>query len=275
MINAISVDVEDYFQVSAFEKYIKREDWGNIPSRVEQNTIRILELFNEYNVKGTFFILGWIAQRNHNLIRRIVDNGHEIACHGFSHIRVNQQKPKDFKEDVYRSKSIIEDICGVELKGYRAASYSIDSSNLWALEILDDLGFLYSSSIYPIKHDIYGMPEAPRFVYKPTNTNYLIEIPISTVEIFNKRIPCGGGGFFRLYPYKVTNWAINRVNKIDAQSCIFYFHPWEIDRDQPRQKGLDFKTQFRHYINISYMENKLMKLMKDFKWTTIEDVFLK
>ena len=274
MKNAISVDVEDFFQVSAFEKYINRSEWDKIPSRVEKNTYRILEILSYYNIKATFFILGWIAERYPLLVRTISSHGHEIACHGYSHIKAYLQEPDEFRDDVFSAKSIIEDIAGVRMRGYRAASYSIGSRNLWALEILDDLGFDYSSSIYPIKHDIYGMPNAPRFAFKPENTNQLIEIPVSTISIFGKRFPCGGGGFFRLYPYEFSKWAINKVNNEEGQPCIFYFHPWEIDPDQPRQLGLDSRTRFRHYLNLSSMEDKLNKLMRDFDWDSIEKVFL-
>ena len=274
MKNAISIDVEDYFQVSAFEKYINRDDWDKMPSRVEKNTYHILELLSNYNIKATFFILGWIAERYPVLVRTISSQGHEIACHGYSHIKAYLQEPDEFRNDVFSAKSILEDISGVRLRGYRAASYSIGSCNLWALEILEELGFDYSSSIYPIKHDIYGMPSAPRFVFKPENANQLIEIPVSTISIFGKRFPCGGGGFFRLYPYEFSKWAINKVNNEEGQPCIFYFHPWEIDPGQPRQVGLDFRTRFRHYLNLSSMEEKLNKLMRDFNWDSIEKIFL-
>ena len=274
MINALTVDVEDYFQVSAFERYVSRDDWDNLPRRVEYNTDRILKIFDEHKVKATFFMLGWVAERHNQMVKRIVKNGHELACHGYSHVKVTQQSSNEFYNDVQKSKAIIEDIGGVAVKGYRAASYSINETNLWALEILDELGFHYSSSIYPVKHDHYGMPDAPRFIFKPENTFRLIEIPVSTIEIGKFNFPCGGGGYFRFFPYQYSYWAMNRVNKIDCQPCVFYFHPWEIDPDQPEQLGIDFKTRIRHYLNLSRMENRLHKLLTDFRWNTMENVFL-
>ena len=274
MINALTVDVEDFFQVSAFEKYIPREKWESIPRRVEANTERILALFQNHKVKATFFILGWVAQRHPNLIQKILNEGHELACHGYSHIRASTQTPKEFYDDVKKAKTIIEDIVGRSLKGYRAPSYSISQNNLWALDILDDMGFEYSSSIYPVKHDLYGMPNAPRFVFKPNKTRQLLEIPVSTVQIAGKNYPCGGGGFFRLFPYNISRWAINRVNNSDKEACIFYFHPWELDAEQPRVNGIDLRTRIRHYLNLNRTELRLNKLLADFQWDTMENVFL-
>jgi polysaccharide deacetylase family protein (PEP-CTERM system associated) len=273
MINALTVDVEDYFQVSAFEKYISRDDWDAIPRRVEINTDRILALFDKLNVKATFFTLGWVAERHPNLVRRIVEGGHEMACHGYSHVRVTQQTQAEFRKDAYKAKMLIEDIAGIRIRGYRAASYSIGASNLWALETLEELGFDYSSSIYPIHHDHYGMPEAPRFAFRPDKTTHLLEIPVTTVDIGNRKYPCGGGGYFRLIPYRLTQWALNRVNNRDRQPCVFYFHPWEIDPDQPRQSGIDIKTRLRHYVNLERMETKLIRLLRDFHWSSMEAVF--
>lgn len=274
VINAMTVDVEDYFQVSAFEKHISRNDWDRMPCRVEFNTNRILQLFEDKGVKATFFTLGWVAERFPQLIRGIVEYGHELACHGYSHVRVTEQTPEQFRNDVTRSKHLLEDISGVEVKGYRAASYSIGKSNLWAHDVLDQSGFIYSSSIYPIKHDLYGMPEAPRFAFKAVTSGGLLEIPVTTIQFGEKNFPCGGGGYFRLLPYPLYRWALNQVNKKDRQSGIFYFHPWEIDPDQPRQKGVDVKTRFRHYLNLGRMENRLNQLLGDFQWSTMENVFL-
>ena len=274
MINAMTVDVEDYFQVSAFERYISRENWDNLPCRVDFNTNRILDLFAKSGVKSTFFTLGWVAERYPNLIRRIVTDGHELACHGYSHVRVNTQTPDEFRQDVVRAKSLLEDISGVRINGYRAASYSIGSSTLWALQILEELGFNYSSSIYPVQHDLYGMPNARRFAFYPDNAPRLLEIPVSTIAFGKKNYPCGGGGFFRLFPYALSRWAIDRVNKIDKQATVFYFHPWEIDPGQPRQLGLDLKTRVRHYLNLPLMESRLIKLLSDFRWDTMNNVFL-
>lgn len=273
-INAMTVDVEDYFQVSAFEANIQRSQWDGLPHRVEQNTQRILDLFAQHQVKATFFTLGWVAERYPQLVRRIVDEGHELASHGYQHTRVTEQTPEQFREDLRISRQILEDIGGQPIVGYRAASYSIGAKNLWALEVLEDEGFQYSSSIYPVKHDLYGMPEAPRFAYRPDNAPKLLEIPITTLKILDRNIPCGGGGFFRLYPYQFSKWAYRHLNKHENQSGIFYFHPWEIDPEQPRQHDLSFKTRFRHYLNLDRMHSRLNSLLTDFAWDTMQSVFL-
>ena len=246
--NAMTVDVEDYFQVSAFERYISRDDWDRLPHRVERNTNKILDLFAEYGVKSTFFTLGWVAERYPQLIKRMVNEGHELASHGFSHVRVTQQNADEFYQDITRTKHLLEDTGNIEVRGYRAASYSIGKQNDWAFEELLKAGYCYSSSIYPIRHDLYGWPEAPRFSFYPENADRLFEIPVTTVEILDRKLPCGGGGYFRLLPYSVSRWAMRRVNKRDEQSCIFYFHPWEIDPGQPRQKGISVKSKIRHYL---------------------------
>jgi polysaccharide deacetylase family protein (PEP-CTERM system associated) len=274
LVNAMTVDVEDYFQVSAFERYIPREQWDRLPCRVEKNTDRILELFAKQGISATFFSLGWVAKRYPQVIKRIIEAKHELACHGYDHVRVTQQTPDQFRSDVVRAKALLEDISGVEVKGYRAASYSIGSTNLWALGILEDVGFLYSSSIYPVRHDLYGMPEAPRFAFRPCKPSGLLEIPITTCQLAEKNVPCGGGGFFRLFPYAFSKWALTRVNQKDGQPCVFYFHPWELDPTQPRQKGIGLKTRFRHYLNLSKMEGRLTRLLHDFRWGTMEAVFL-
>lgn len=272
-VNALTVDVEDYFQVSAFEGHIGRDDWDRLPARVEQNTAVILDLFAQHDVKATFFTLGWVAQRFPGLVRAIVEQGHELACHGMDHVRVTEQTPRQFREDVCQSKALLEDIGGVPVIGYRAASYSIGKSNLWALEVLEDTGFSYSSSIYPVRHDLYGMPDAPRFAFRPDNARGLLEIPVTTVSIAGKNLPCGGGGYFRLLPYALWRWGMRRVNQIDQQPGIFYFHPWEIDPAQPRQKGISFKTRFRHYLNLSRMQPRLERLLRDFRWNTVAQVY--
>lgn len=274
LVNAMSVDVEEYFQVSAFERYIPRSQWDYLPCRIEKNLDKILLLFSEYDIKATFFTLGWIAERHPYLIKKIVSEGHELACHGYDHIRVTQQTPEEFHEDVRKSKQILEDIAGIPVNGYRAASYSIGSNNLWALQILEELGFKYSSSIYPVKHDLYGMPDASRFPFRPKNAPRLLEIPITTVKLFGRNFPCGGGGFFRLFPYSLSQWAVKQVNRIDCQPSVFYFHPWEIDPDQPKQQGIDVKTRFRHYLNLSLMESRLRQLLHDFNWNTMNNVFM-
>lgn len=275
LTNAMSVDVEDYFQVSAFEKHIPRSHWERWPVRVERNTNHVLDIFSEHGVTGTFFVLGWVAERYPALIRRIVEEGHELASHGMSHVRVTQQTPVEFRQDVLDSKQLLEDVGGVEVTGYRAASYSIGASNLWALDELHDAGYLYSSSIYPIRHDLYGMPEAPRFAHYPRGEHGILEVPITTVQLGERKFPCGGGGYFRLFPYALSRWAIRRVNQVDAQSGIFYFHPWEIDPHQPRLQNLSAKTRFRHYLNLERFEGRLRRLLQDFRWDRMDRLFLK
>jgi len=271
-VNAMTVDVEDYFQVSAFEPYVSREQWDSEESRVEANMHRILDLFGEQQVRATFFTLGWIAERHPQLIRRLVDEGHELASHGWSHVRVTQQSPEDFRADISRTKALLEDVGGVEVKGYRAASYSIGASNLWALEELQGAGYRYSSSIFPIQHDLYGMPEAPRFGFRPHGDEFM-EFPVTTVRLGGRNLPCSGGGWFRLLPYVMTRWALRRVNQQEGQGAIFYFHPWEIDPDQPRRDGLDGRTRFRHYLNLSRTEARLTRLLQDFEWGRMDEVF--
>jgi polysaccharide deacetylase family protein (PEP-CTERM system associated) len=273
IINAMTVDVEDYFQVSAFEKTVLRPDWDKIPHRVEDNTNRILDQFAENNVKATFFMLGWVAERYPLLIKRIIEEGHELASHGYCHVRVTQQTASEFRNDISKTKKLLEDLAGVEIKGYRAASYSINAGNLWAIDELAETGHLYSSSIYPIKHDLYGMPQAPRFPFQHEGSG-LLEIPITTVMLGKQKLPCGGGGFFRLFPYSYSRWAINRINNIEKQSALFYFHPWEIDAGQPRFINAPWKSRFRHYHNLNKMEERLQRLMQEFSWGRMDQIFL-
>lgn len=274
IVNAMTVDVEDYFQVSAFEAHIRPEQWDLLPQRVAANTHRILDLFDSYQVKATFFTLGWVAERHPQLIRRITESGHELASHGYRHVRVTEQTPEAFRQDLRLSRKILEDAGGQPVIGYRAASYSICSRNLWALEILAEEGYRYSSSIYPVKHDLYGIPDAPRFAYHPPNAPGLLEIPISTIHLLGRNLPCGGGGFFRLYPYRISQWAYRHLNRREGQPGIFYFHPWEIDPDQPRQDNLPLKSRFRHYLNLGRMAGRLESLLHDFSWSTMRQVFL-
>jgi polysaccharide deacetylase family protein (PEP-CTERM system associated) len=273
MVNAMSVDVEDYFQVSAFESTINSSDWDRLPCRVDANTNRILDLFAEHDVKATFFMLGWVAERYPGLVRRIVESGHELASHGYTHTRVTRQTPEEFSEDIAKTKSLLEDLGGSEVLGYRAASYSIVNKTLWAHDLLQAAGYRYSSSIYPIHHDLYGIPDAPRFPYCPSQSG-MLEIPITTVSLFNRNLPCGGGGYFRLLPYRMSRSAMQHVNKTDGQPCVFYFHPWEIDPEQPRQLGISLKTRFRHYLNLDRMVNRIERLLKDFNWGRMDHVFL-
>ncbi len=272
--NAMTVDVEDYFQVSAFEGVIDRARWDTFPCRVEANTDRVLALFEMAEIKATFFTLGWVAARYPMLIRRIVDAGHELASHGYAHVRVTQQQPGAFRADIEKTKKLLEDIGGVPVCGYRAASYSIGADNLWALDELAEAGYRYSSSIYPVKHDLYGMPKAPRFAYYPRGKAGILEVPITTLRLGGHNLPCGGGGFFRLYPYAFSRWALRRVNQREGQAGLFYFHPWEIDAEQPRLSGLGMKTRFRHYLNLGRMESRLQALIDDFEWGRMDQIFL-
>jgi polysaccharide deacetylase family protein (PEP-CTERM system associated) len=272
--NAMTVDVEDYFQVSAFASHIPRESWTSISCRVELNIDRILALLDEECTKATFFTLGWIADRYPAMVKRIVANGHELASHGWAHHRVSDQEPHEFRDDVIRSKSILEAIGGQAVLGYRAPSFSIGRHNLWALDVLEEAGYRYSSSIYPIQHDHYGMPDAPRFAHHPRPHHGLLELPITTTRLFSRNFPAGGGGYFRLWPYPVSRWFLQRLNHLEHRSAIFYFHPWEIDPKQPRQKGISMKTRFRHYYNLHRMEARIKALTRDFKWDRIDRTFL-
>lgn len=272
--NAMTIDVEDYFQVSAFAPHISRESWPNIPCRVEKNIDAILLLLADANVKATFFTLGWIAERYPTMVKRIVAEGHELASHGYGHLRASDQSEAEFRNDIVSSKFILESISGEQVLGYRAPSFSIGTANLWALDVLLKAGYKYSSSIYPIKHDHYGMPNAPRFSFFPNGSEGLLELPITTVRLMNKNLPAGGGGYFRLFPYQISRWLLRHVNQHDKQAGIFYFHPWEIDPEQPMQRNIDVKTKFRHYINLGRTENRLKALVRDFQWGRMDHIFL-
>jgi polysaccharide deacetylase family protein (PEP-CTERM system associated) len=272
--NALSFDVEDYFQVSAFEKMIDRNDWESLEHRVEANTERLLSILSDSGVKATFFVLGWVAERYPRVVRQMIAEGHELASHGYGHQRVRDLSAEQFRQDLVRAKGILEDVGGREILGYRAPSYSIGKENLWALEVLAETGHSYSSSIYPVRHDHYGFPEAPRFAFRDEQTG-LIEIPITTVKLLFRSRPAGGGGFFRFYPYALTRWMIERVNESDAQSTVFYLHPWELDAGQPRQTNISLKTRFRHYLNLDKTEGRLKRLLTDFSWGRVDDVFLR
>lgn len=270
--NALTVDVEDYFQVSAFAPHIGRCDWDMRECRVECNVERILALLAERDIQATFFTLGWIAQRYPKLVRRIVDGGHELASHGYSHERVSDLSEQEFFDDIYRAKALLEDISGARVQGYRAPSFSIGSGNLWALDVLRRAGYSYSSSIYPVRHDHYGMPDAPRFAHQVRDG--LMEIPPTTVRLFNRNLPSSGGGYFRLLPYCLSRWMLRQVNRQDQLPAVFYFHPWEIDVGQPRVDGIGLKTRFRHYVNIGRMEQRLVRLLQDFRWGRMDHIFL-
>lgn len=270
--NALTVDVEEYFQVAAFERTIPRDAWDSAESRVEFSTGRVLDLFATHGCKATFFVLGWIAERHPALVRRIVADGHELASHGYDHTRVHRFTAEQFRADVTRTKAILEDIGGVAVRGYRAPSYSINARNLWALDVLAETGHSYSSSIYPIRHDLYGMPEAPRFPFR-LRPDAILEIPVTTVHFGGNNYPCGGGGYFRLLPYGAFRWMLERVNEQDRQPGLFYFHPWEVDPGQPRMKQAPLKSRFRHYLNLERMHERLGRLLTDFRWGRMDDVF--
>ncbi len=270
-VNALTVDVEDYFQVSALASVIGRDTWDTRECRVERNVERLLELFEQHDAKATFFTLGWIAERYPRLVERIVAGGHELASHGYGHLRASDQSRCDFLQDVRRAKCLLEDLGGRPVHGYRAPSFSIGHSNPWAFDVLLESGYRYSSSVYPVQHDHYGMPDAPRFPYAAREG--LLEIPITTARILGRNLPAGGGGYFRLAPYTLSRWALRRVNRVDQQPAIFYFHPWEIDPGQPRVPGADLKTRFRHYLNLDKTEQRLGRLLRDFRWNRVDEVF--
>mgnify|MGYP001159250732 FL=1 len=274
MKNAMSIDVEDYFQVSAFAPHIRREDWDSLPCRVERNVDVILGLLDETGAKATFFTLGWIAERYPQVARRIVEGGHELASHGYGHQRASDLTPEQFRDDVVRAKRVLEDIGGVAVCGYRAPSFSINRDNWWAVDELENAGYVYSSSIYPVKHDHYGMPDAPRFPHRPNGERGILELPPTTVPLMGRNLPAAGGGWFRLLPYSASRWMLRRVNDGDGAPCMFYFHPWEVDPDQPRQSGISAKTRFRHYVNLRRMPGRLRRLLRDFEWDRVDRVFL-
>lgn len=270
--NALSIDVEDYFQVSALAPYIRRDEWDGCELRVERNVDRILALLESRDTHATFFTLGWIAERRPALVRRIVAGGHELASHGWGHERASDLDRAAFRTDVDRARKLLEDLGGVAVRGYRAPSFSIGHANLWALDTLLETGHVYSSSIYPVRHDHYGMPDAPRFAHR--HGCGLIEIPPTTLRLAGRNLPASGGGFFRLLPYAVSRRMIDRVNRADGQPAVFYFHPWEIDPAQPRVPGIDARTRFRHYVNLGRNEAKLARLLADFRWGRMDRVFL-
>jgi len=270
--NALTIDVEDYFQVSAMAPYIRRDEWDSRECRVERNVDRILALLAQHDIRATFFTLGWIAERYPQLVRQIVAQGHELASHGYGHQRASELARDAFRDDIVRAKHLLEDLGGVAVRGYRAPSFSIGEGNLWAFDSLQAAGYRYSSSIYPIKHDHYGMPDAPRFAH--TVADGLLEIPVSTLRLRGRNLPSSGGGYFRLLPYALSRWMIAKLNADDRQPAIFYFHPWEIDADQPRVAGIDLKTRFRHYVNIPRMAQRLDGLMGDFRWGRMDHIFL-
>ncbi|TGN41513.1 XrtA system polysaccharide deacetylase [Marinobacter confluentis] len=270
--NALTIDVEDYFQVAALAEAVRREDWHSMEYRVEANTQRILSLLDRHNAKATFFTLGWVAEKSPELVRTIQKEGHEIASHGYSHQLIYNQTPEVFREETRRSKAILEDITGKPITGYRAASYSITNESRWALDILAEEGFVWDSSIFPVRHDRYGMPGTPRWPHKlTTDKGYeLAEFPLSTLKLPGYTLPIAGGGYFRLFPYWFSRWGLGSINR-QGQPFVFYLHPWEVDPEQPR---LDVKwfSRFRHYNNLNVCEARLSKLLGHFPFTTMSNV---
>lgn len=271
MLNAFTIDVEDWFQVEAFAPVIRRSSWPTLPCRVEHNVEMLLAVLERRKVGATFFMLGWIAERYPRLVREIVDAGHEIANHGYAHKSATDQSPAEFREDLVCSKAVLEDLTGSAVRGYRAPCFSIGRTNLWAHDVVAQTGHAYSSSIYPIRHDLYGMPGAPRFPYRASNG--LLEIPPTSIRLFGKNFPAAGGGFFRLLPYPVSAWAVRRVNTVDEQAAIFYCHPWEIDPQQPRVHAASLKSRFRHYVNLELTMSRIDRLLQEFRWARMDQVF--
>lgn len=271
VVNGLSVDIEDWFQVGAFEKTIRRDEWDGLAPRVERNSDAVIALFGRGAVKATFFTLGWVAQRHPRLIRRIVDAGHELASHGWDHARVFAMTPDQFREDIRRTRAVLEDLGGQKVTGYRAPSFSIDRRTPWAHEILAEEGYAYSSSVAPVVHDHYGWPEAPRFAFRPVKGSALIELPVTTARLRCRVVAAGGGGFFRLFPYAFSRWAIRQVNA-EQRPAIFYFHPWEIDPGQPRVAEAPLKSKIRHYARLGAMEGKLDRVIYDFRWDRVDAV---
>ncbi len=270
--NALTIDVEDYFQVSAFAPYIPRDHWEKRDCRVERNVERILQMLDDHGTKATFFTLGWIAERHPQVVRRIVEQGHELASHGYGHALASDLTESAFLSDIDSAKKILEDLSGCSVTGYRAPSFSIGEGNLWAFDCLERAGYRYSSSIYPIRHDHYGMPDAPRFAHRVRGA--LVEVPVTTARLLNRNWPASGGGYFRLMPYALSSWLLRQDTENDGQPVIFYFHPWEIDVDQPRVEGINAKTRFRHYVNLHRTEGRIRRLLRDFSWARMDEIFL-
>lgn len=273
MINALTVDVEDYFHVQAFADVIRPEQWLCYPARVERNTRRLLEIFDAHKIRATFFVLGWVAEHYPALVREIGAAGHEVGSHGYGHRMIDRGGPDDFREDLRRSKNLIEDQLGGAVTSYRAPSYSITAATLWALDILGEEGIQIDSSIFPVVHDYYGIPQAPRFpYYRPLkNGGRIAEFPPSTLRAYGANLPVAGGGYLRLFPYRFTAWAIRRINEKEGQPAMVYLHPWEIDPEQPRV-ACSWRSRFRHYQNLHSTEGKLTRLLRDFSWAPMAEV---
>ncbi len=302
MLNALTIDVEDYFHVSAFEDCISPAEWDDCQLRVADNTLRILGLLDEFEVKATFFVLGWVAERKPGLVKEIAGRGHEVASHGYGHRRVYNQTQQEFRDDVRKSKALLEDLTGEEIRGYRAPSYSISRKCLWAYDELLEAGYRYDSSVFPIQHDLYGIPDWPRHIFTVSRTadgcwapsprppcqlssvhcslscvngcQRMTEIPITTLTLAGKSIPIAGGGYFRLFPYWFTKWGLRRINRVEGRPFVFYIHPWEIDPEQPRMNGASFKSRIRHYLNLHKTEGRFRNMLSDFRFSRVQDVCL-
>ena len=286
IVNMLSIDVEDYFQVSAFEHISPVSCWSEFESRVGQNTDKILEILDTENIKATFFVLGWVARFSPQLVKKIAAYGHEIASHGYGHQRVSTQTRMEFREDVRLSKRLLEDLTGTEVKGYRAPSYSICHDSLWAFDELVDAGYSYDSSVFPVQHDFYGIADWPRFPFPLQRTQAggwvpgsdhslsceIVEVPISTLNRAGRNLPIAGGGYFRLYPYALTRMGLNQINDREQRPFVFYIHPWEFDPEQPRMKNTGLKSRFRHYLNLDKTEARFLRLVQDFNFSTIDEV---
>ena len=272
VMNAMTIDVEDYFHVEAFASTIDRKEWDRLPQRVERNTGCILDILAESEARATFFVLGWIARRHPALVRRILADGHELASHGSDHMRVDRLSPEAFRGDVRQSKHILEDAGGVLVRGYRAPTFSISRNSSWAHAVLLEEGYRYSSSVYPRKHDLYGSPGAPRTPFAPLPG--FVEVPLTTARIFQIDVPASGGGYFRLFPYHLTRWLLDQAHRSNRAPAVFYLHPWEVDPDQPRQHHAPLLSRFRHYLNLGLTEHRLRRLLCDFKWARMDHLFL-
>jgi len=270
--NVFSIDVEDYFHVAAFSKVVSMSDWSSYKSRVVRNTEVILDMLDKHHVKATFFVLGWVCEKEPGLIKKIYSAGHEIASHGYSHQMIYNQTPEKFREETLRSKKLLEDVIGEKVRGYRAASYSITKKSLWALDILAEAGFEYDSSIFPVRHDNYGLTTSPVEPYKIITASgaELIEFPLTSLNVFGYRLPVAGGGYFRLFPFWFVNWALKRINATTGRPFLFYIHPWEVDTEQPKIEA-GFKSSFRHYNNLDKCEARLNKLLNNFPFGRFSD----
>lgn len=273
MRNAMTIDVEEYFQVAAFGQRIAPHEWEHWPSRIEYAMNRLLEMLAERQVHATFFTLGWVAERHPALIRQLVASGHELASHGYAHQRIGSQSQQQFRTDVAKSRTLLEQTGASPVLGYRAPSFSIDTHTTWAWDILQEVGYRYSSSVYPIRHDHYGMPQAPRTPWRPCHGSALLELPISTIRRAGTNFPAGGGGYFRLLPYPLSRWSIRQINHQLQQPAIFYLHPWELDPAQPRVAGLPVRNRLRHYLNLRRTEGRYRQLLADFEWGRIDQVY--